>query len=97
MKKRSVLIAALALCLVLPLIAEAQERGRGGGGGGARGGGGGGRAAISVQPAPRARRASRGLAVPSSVVLSAQRIALRSERALQGATQQMHASAARSR
>ncbi len=56
MKKRSILIAALALCLVLPLIAEAQERGRGGGGGGggARGGGGGGgRAAIGAQSAPR--------------------------------------------
>ncbi len=54
MKKRSVLIAALALCLVLPLIAEAQERGRGGGGGGGEPAAvAAADAAISAQPAPR--------------------------------------------
>ncbi len=54
MKKRSVLIAALALSLALPVIAEARDKaGGGGGGGGGRGGGGGGGRAMSVQSAPR--------------------------------------------
>jgi len=45
MKKRSVLIAALALCLVLPVMAEAKDKGGGGGGGGR---------AVNVHAAPRA-------------------------------------------
>ena len=55
MKKRSILIAALALSLALPVMAEAREKGGGGGGGGGGrgGGGGGGGRAISAQSAPR--------------------------------------------
>ena len=53
MKKRSVLIAALALSLALPVIAEARDKAGGGGGAGRGGGGGGGGRAMSVQSAPR--------------------------------------------